>query len=164
MQVTDWVDLEDKEQEKILLAADRHIADYRSMYDPAEVEAGGEAAETYKMMERLYEMKEAAKISTLYGEFISELIRDHEDMVGFSGGNMTVKEGDMDAAQDTLLDYGKFLAKIQDKDVRRKTENELGRKIIFLKMVLSAENFSAKFGCVAGGDFIPHPQPQITEK
>lgn len=37
-------------------------------------------------MKNLYEMKEAAKIVSLYSDHIKHLILDHEDMTGFFGG------------------------------------------------------------------------------
>lgn len=36
-------------------------------------------------MKSLYEMKEAAKIVSLYADHIKHVILDHEDMVGFFG-------------------------------------------------------------------------------
>lgn len=36
-------------------------------------------------MKSLYEMKEAAKIVSLYGKHIDHIVRDHEGMVGFLG-------------------------------------------------------------------------------
>lgn len=63
-------------------------------------------------------------------------------------------EGGADAASQTLSEYVDFVNGLENQDIRKKVENELGRKIIVLKMVLSAENFSARFGSIAGGEFV----------
>lgn len=68
--------------------------------------------------------------------------------------HVTVKEGETELAERTLTEYIDFVNSLENRDVKKKVEHELGRKAIMLKMVLSAENFSAKFGPIAGGDFI----------
>lgn len=63
-------------------------------------------------------------------------------------------EGGADEASQTINEYIEFVTGLENKEVKKKVEYELGRKIVFLKMVLSAENFSVKFRPIAGGDFI----------
>lgn len=153
LQDVDWVDRETNDQERLIEEAETRIVAYRSEYDP-HTAVQGEAKETYDEVKKLHEMKEAARIVSLYGDHIDHLIRDHEDMVGFMGNSIQVKEGDMDAAEQTLSEYIEFMNLLESDDVRKKVEHELGRKVIMLKMVMSAENFSSKFGPIAGGDFI----------
>lgn len=68
--------------------------------------------------------------------------------------HVTIKEEDAEPAERTLTEYIDFVNGLENRDVKKKVEHELGRKAIMLKMVLSVENFSAKFGPIAGGDFV----------
>lgn len=63
-------------------------------------------------------------------------------------------EGGADDAASTIEEYVDFVNGLENKAVRKKVEHELGRKIVVLKMVLSAENFSVRFSLVAGGDIV----------
>lgn len=69
-------------------------------------------------------------------------------------------EGGADDASRTLEEYIDFVNGLENKDVRKKVEHELGRKIVVLKMILSAENFSVKFRPIAGGDFITNTKKE----
>lgn len=150
---TDWVDREDLEQDKLVGQADALVTAYRDEYD-ADAASAGDGKDKYEQMKALYQAKEAAQIVDLYSEHIDHLIRDHEDMVGFLGNDTAMPEGGADAASQTLSEYVDFVNGLENQDIRKKVENELGRKIIVLKMVLSAENFSARFGSIAGGEFV----------
>lgn len=63
-------------------------------------------------------------------------------------------EGGAEETSQTIREYVDFVNGLENKEVKKKVKDELGGKIVVLKMVLSAENFSVKFSPVAGGDFI----------
>lgn len=54
----------------------------------------------------------------------------------------------------TIQEYVELVNVIEDKRIRRKVEEELGRKISFLKMVVSVPGFSAKVAPVAGDKIV----------
>lgn len=53
-----------------------------------------------------------------------------------------------------MQEYIEFVNAIEDKRIKRKVEDELGRKVAFLKMVISVPGFSAKVAPVAGDKIV----------
>lgn len=60
-----------------------------------------------------------------------------------------------------LRDYVAFVNCLQVKDVRKKVESELGRKMVVLRMVLSVDDFSSQVAPIAGDHiFVDSKKPQ----
>lgn len=55
-------------------------------------------------------------------------------------------------AVDSLREYVNFINSIEDVRIRRKTEAQLGQKVLQLRQALSIDRFSEKFGLVVATD------------
>lgn len=139
----DWVDT-DEHLELLATKADGIISSYRSVY------ASNPDEETSKAMERLHVAKEAARLSEAYADHIEVLIRHHEDMVGSLGNDTAMESGQEKGAVNVLKEYVEIVNKIEDREIRRKIEMELGRKMVLMRQVLSIANFSKDVAPIAG--------------
>lgn len=99
--------------------------------------------EVYDAVARVHKAGEAAKLVGLYAGHMESLLRDHMDMCGPLGNRTALTAAAAARASDTLMEYVSFVSAIDDVRLRRKTESQLGRKVIQLRQTLSVENFSA---------------------
>ena len=61
----------------------------------------------------------------------------------------TIPEGEEKPIVDMLREYVEFVNSVENDRIQRKVEDQLGRKIILLRMQLSLDNFSSSFSPVA---------------
>ncbi|PXF46604.1 hypothetical protein BWQ96_03593 [Gracilariopsis chorda] len=141
----EWVDADESIYE-LTEKAESLISQYRDVYN----QQGAVQDALYDDVRQLHVLKEAAKITDAYSEFVEVIIRDHEDMLGTFGDNPEIPENGAKQALQILDDYGRLVAAIEDKHISRKLQDELGRKMVLVKMLLSVDNFSAVVYPVAG--------------
>lgn len=60
-----------------------------------------------------------------------------------------IPEGQEEKAVEVLKEYVQFVNSIENDSIRAKVEEQLGRKIILMRMAVSVENFAAEFTPVA---------------
>lgn len=68
-------------------------------------------------------------------------------------------KGGADVTVKVLEDYVSFVNSLDDEEVRRKVEEELGRKMVVLKMVLSVPNFAGTIAPVASDRIVTDTKP-----
>ncbi|CAN8064721.1 unnamed protein product [Agarophyton chilense] len=146
----DWVDTDEK-LHALVDDAQQVVQQYRGVYSPHM-----RADALFERVRLLYVAKEAALVSDAYSEFVEVVVREHEDMLGTFGDNTQIPPHGADQALNMINDYVRLVNSLKpdDKPIKRKIEQELGRKIILVKMLLSADNFSAIMVPVAGDHLV----------
>lgn len=81
LQDAEWVDADESIYE-LTEKAESLISQYRDVYN----QQGAVQDALYDDVRQLHVLKEAAKITDAYSEFVEVIIRDHEDMLGTFGG------------------------------------------------------------------------------